>query len=93
MRILMLSVLILCLVGCGTSAGKNNVTWEFEGEDIRVFEKSLEGEGERRTFFTAGSVENVSISGHVVKVLSNGEAFKIICFDEKQARELADILQ
>ena len=86
-------ILAFCLNGCGSPAGQNNVTWEFEGDDVRVIEKSVDGEGDRRSFFPAASIEEVRTSGHVVTVRSNGETFKVYCLDEKQARELAVVLE
>ena len=93
-------ILTLCLSACGTPAGQNgtlagqnNVTWEFEGDDIRVIESLVDGERDRRSFFPATAIEEVSTSDHLVTVRSGGETFKIHCFDKKQATDLASVLQ
>ena len=86
-------LLAFCLSGCGKPAGQNNVTWEFEGDDVRVIEKFGNREGDRRQVFPAASIEEVTTSGHMVRVRSKGETFKVYCFDEKQAGELADVLE
>lgn len=86
-------ILTLCLSACGTPAGQNNVTWEFEGDDIRVIESLVDGERDRRSFFPATAIEEVSTSDHLVTVRSGGETFKIHCFDRKQAIDLASVLQ
>ena len=81
------------LGGCGTPAGQNTVTWEFEGDDVRVIENFVDGEGDRRSFFPAASIEEVTASHHVVTVRSSGETFKVHCLDEQQANELAGVLE
>ena len=86
-------ILTLCFSACGTPTGQNNVTWEFEGNDVRVIENFVGREGDRRSFFPAAAIEEVSTSDHLVTVRTGGETFKIYCFDKKQATELADVLQ
>ena len=86
-------ILAIGLAGCGQSPGQNSVTWEFEGDDVRVIESFVDREGDRRSFFPAASIEEVTSSGHMVSVRSNGETFNFYCFDEEQAGELADVLK
>lgn len=86
-------ILAIASSGCGKPAGQSNVSWEFEGADVRVIEKFVDKEGDRRNFFAAASIEKVVISGHVVKVRCEGETFKVVCFDEEQAKELAAVLE
>ena len=81
------------LSGCGRPTARNDVTWVLEGDDVRVIEKFVDREGDRRQFFPAASIEKVTTSGSVVTVRSNGETFKVYCFDAKQAGELADVLE
>lgn len=85
-------ILGLLLSGCGKPTSQNEVTWEFEGDDVRVIEKFTDRDGDRRQFFPAAQLEEASSSGHVVTVRSQGETFEIYCRDEKQAGELVDVL-
>ena len=80
-------------IGCGAPSGQNNVTWEFVGDDVRVFEKAVHTDGDRRNYFTAATLEKVTVSGHVVKVVDDGETFKVYCLDDAQASELAAVLE
>ena len=86
-------ILVFSLCGCGEPTGQNYVTWEFEGDDVRVIEKFVGREGDRRHFFPAASIEEITASGHMVRVRSNGETFEVYCFDEKQASDLAEVLE
>lgn len=85
-------ILVFSLFGCDKPDGQNDVTWEIEGNDVRVIEKFMDREGDRRQLFPAEHIEKVTVSGHVVTVRSKGETFEVYCFDEKQAGELADVL-
>jgi len=86
-------ILVHALGGCGKPTGQNDVTWEFEGDGVRVIETFRDREGDRRQFFPAAHIESATVSGHVVTVRSKGETFKVYCLDDKQAGELADVLE
>ena len=79
--------------GCNAPSGQNNVTWEFVGDDVRVIEKAVHSDGDRRNYFTAATLEKVTASGHVVKVVDDGETFKVYCLDDAQASDLAAVLE
>ena len=92
----LLSVTLLLAVGlcgCGPSPGQHNVTWEHEGNDVRVIETFVDREGDRRNFFVAATLGGIDVSGHVVTVRNNKETFKVYCFDEEQAGELFRVLE
>ena len=93
MTVVFALIVTSCLSGCGNPAGQNNVTWELEGDDVRVIEEFVDREGDRRHFFPAASIEEITASGHMVRVRSNGETFEVYCFDEKQAGDLAEVLE
>ena len=86
-------LLTVCVGGCGEAAAQHQVSWEFEGDDVRVIETLVDGEGERRMFFRAASMDEVTTSDDVVTVGDRGETFTVRCLDETQAAELADILR
>ena len=79
--------------GCGAPSGQHDVTWEFVGDDVRVIETAVHTDGDRRNYFTAATLEKVTASGHVVKVVDDGATFKVYCLDDGQALELVAVLE